>query len=238
MVGPRLHRVDQRQPGPPALPRALPAPRPRRARATTTSACPRCARPRPTLAAAHGISGFVYYHYWFHGKRLLERPFDEVLASGSPDFPFALCWANEEWTRNWDASTGRVLMPQEFSDADDLAHIRWLATAFADDRYIKIDGRPLMLIYRPEQLPDPKRTATSGGPRPRRLGFPDLYLCWVESWGPPPGGPEAFGLDATVGFMPFSGERLFEPRARGPGATGSSTTARPTWPTWTTGDVP
>ena len=108
------------------------------------------------LAAAHGISGFVYYHYWFHGKRLLERPIDEVLASGSPDFPIAFCWANEEWTRNWDAQTGQVLMRQEFSDADDLAHIRWLATAFADDRYIKIDGRPLMLIYRPGTAPRPQ----------------------------------------------------------------------------------
>jgi 2-polyprenyl-3-methyl-5-hydroxy-6-metoxy-1,4-benzoquinol methylase len=163
------------------------------------------------LAASHGISGFVYYHYWFNGKRLLERPFNEVLASGSPDFPFALCWANEEWTRNWDAQTGRVLMPQEFSDADDRAHIRWLAEAFADDRYIKIDGRPLMLIYRAQQLPDPKRTTDIWRAEAQKLGFPDLYLCWVESWGPPPGGPEAFGLDASVGFMPFSGEQLFLP---------------------------
>ncbi len=163
------------------------------------------------LAAAHGVSGFVYYHYWFHGKRLLERPFDEVLASGSPDFPFALCWANEEWTRNWDASTGTVLMPQEYSEADDLAHIRWLATAFADDRYIKIGGRPLMLIYRAQQLPDPKRTFDLWREEAQRLGIPDLYLCWVESHGPPPGGPKAFGLDASVGFMPFSGGRVFEP---------------------------
>src|SRR5450756_2584017 len=64
------------------------------------------------LARAHGIHGFVYSAYWFNGQRLLERPFDEVLRSGSPDFPFALCWANEEWTRNWDASSGTVLAPQ------------------------------------------------------------------------------------------------------------------------------
>jgi 2-polyprenyl-3-methyl-5-hydroxy-6-metoxy-1,4-benzoquinol methylase len=163
------------------------------------------------LARTHGISGFVYYHYWFHGKRLLERPFDEVLASGSPDFPFALCWANEEWTRNWDAQTGRVLMPQKFSDEDDLAHIRWLLTAFADDRYIKIDGRPLMLIYRPARLPDSRRTAEIWRTEAQKAGFPDLYLCWVESWGQPPGGPEAVGLDATVGFMPSLGDQVFTP---------------------------
>jgi hypothetical protein len=163
------------------------------------------------LAKSHGLSGFVYYHYWFHGRRLLERPFNEVLASGEPDFPFALCWANEEWTRNWDAQTGRVLMPQEFSDADDLAHIRWLATAFADDRYIKIDGRPLMLIYRVGQLPNPERTAEIWRTEAQRLGFPDLYLCWVESWGRPPTRPELYGMDATVGFMPHVRDQVYLP---------------------------
>jgi len=164
------------------------------------------------LAAEHGISGFVYYHYWFHGKQMLERPFQEVLDSGSPDFPFALCWANEEWTRNWDAHTGQVLIPQHYSEEDDLEHIRWLITAFSDDRYIKIDGRPLMLIYRAAQLPDPKRTAEIWRTEAQKLGFPDLYLCWVESHGPPPGGPEAFGMDASVAFMPPSGERIFTPQ--------------------------
>jgi hypothetical protein len=162
------------------------------------------------LAAAYGVSGFVYYHYWFHGRRLLERPFDEVLASGSPDFPFALCWANEEWSRNWDG-TGQLLIPQEFSDEDDLAHIRWLANAFADDRYITIDGRPLMLIYRPKLLPNAKRTAEIWRTEAQRLGFPDIYLCWVESWGPPRGGPEAYGMDAAVGFMPLARDRVYEP---------------------------
>ena len=74
------------------------------------------------LAAEHGVYGFIYYHYWFHGKRLLERPFQEVLASGSPDFPFALCWANEEWTRNWDARTGASLYPSTTARGRSGAH--------------------------------------------------------------------------------------------------------------------
>jgi hypothetical protein len=163
------------------------------------------------LAAEYGISGFVYYHYWFNGKRLLERPFEEVLASGSPDFPFALCWANEEWTRNWDAQTGKVLIPQEYSDQDDLAHIQYLITAFSDDRYIKIHGRPMLLVYRPTLLPNPKRTFETWRKEVQKAGFPDLYLCYVESWGPPKGGPEAFGMDASVGFMPNTGDHLFTP---------------------------
>ena len=163
------------------------------------------------LARDHGISGFVYYHYWFKGKRLLERPFNEVLASGSPDFPFALCWANEEWTRNWDGQSGRVLMPQAYSDDDDIAHVRWLATAFSDPRYITIDGKPLFLVYRPKFLPEPRRTTERWRAEAQKLGFPDLYLVWVEGWGAPDGGPEAFGFDATVGFMPHHQERLFTP---------------------------
>ncbi len=163
------------------------------------------------LARSHGLSGFVYYHYWFHGRRLLERPFDEVLTSGSPDFPFALCWANEEWTRNWDGQSGRLLIRQEYSEEDDRAHIRWLAEAFADHRYITIDGRPLFLVYRPLRLPDPKRTTDLWRTEAQKLGFPDLYLAWVEGWGNPPGGPEQFGFDATVGFMAPLTERVFPP---------------------------
>ena len=153
------------------------------------------------LAREHGIHGFVYYHYWFHGKRLLERPFNEVLRSGSPDFPFALCWANGDWTANWNGE-GTLLQPQRYSEADDLAHIRWLLDAFADDRYIKIDGRPFMLIYRPLSFPDVKRTTDVWREEAVKAGFPDLYLSWCEGWGRPQGGPEAHGFDATVAFMP------------------------------------
>src|SRR3954467_9455481 len=112
------------------------------------------------LAGQYGIHGFCYYPYWFGGRRVLERPFDEVLASGAPDFPFCLCWANENWTRTWDGLDEQVLLGQQYSEADDLAHIRWLCRAFADERYIRIDGKPLFLVYRATSLPDPKRTTT------------------------------------------------------------------------------
>jgi len=159
------------------------------------------------MARSYGIDGFCYYHYWFGGRRLLERPFAEVLASGSPVFPFALCWANEAWTRNWDSKTGHVLMPQAYSPQDDLAHIRWLVEAFADDRYVKIDGRPLMLVYRARELPDSRRTTDLWRQEAQRFGFPDLYLAKVESHDDFDD-PRQRGFDANVGFMPRRAPRV------------------------------
>src|SRR6185295_19133327 len=112
-----------------------------------------------SLAREYGLDAFCYYHYWFNGRRLLNRPFDEVLESGRPDFPFCLCWANEHWTRKWDGRDDDTLMRQEHSLKDDRAHIEHLLRAFADPRYVKINGRPLFLVYRTELLPEPLRTA-------------------------------------------------------------------------------
>jgi len=106
------------------------------------------------LASRFGIEGFCYYHYWFNGVRLLQRPLDEMLASGEPDFPFCLCWANQTWSRKWSGRDHDVLMRQTYDDADNAAHIDWLIAAFEDKRYIRVDGRPLFLFYVPEDIPD------------------------------------------------------------------------------------
>ena len=87
---------------------------------------------------------------------LLERPVNEILQSGQPGFPFCLCWANENWTRVWDGSEKKILMPQSYSDDDDLKHIRWLAEAFSDPRYIRVEDRPMFLIYRTAGMPNPQ----------------------------------------------------------------------------------
>jgi hypothetical protein len=158
------------------------------------------------LAQAHGINAFCYYHYWFEGKRLLHRPLDEVLASGRPDFPFCLCWANENWTRVWDGSADHVLLRQTYSDQDDLDHIRWLLGVFADKRYLRIGGRPVFLVYRPTQLPDAKSTTRIWREEAMRRGVGELYLCAVESPFPPDWqrDPHDMGFDAVVGFAPLS----------------------------------
>ena len=154
------------------------------------------------LARAYGIAGFCYYHYWFKGRRLLNRPFDEVLESGRPDFPFCLCWANEPWTRAWDGRSGQVLIGQDYSDDDDREHIRWLARAFRDPRYIRVGGRPLFAVYRASKLPDQRRTAEIWREEARRLGVGELFLCRVESFPSEHGDPAAHGFDAAIEFQP------------------------------------
>ncbi len=155
------------------------------------------------LARRYGVHGFCYYHYWFHGRRLLERPFEEVLRSGEPDLPFCLCWANEHWSRRWDGLDREVLMPQSYSDEDDREHIRWLAGAFADRRYIRVDGKPLFLIYRTSQLANPARTAETWREEATRLGIGEIFLCRVESAGEEAEvAPGAYGFDAAVEFSP------------------------------------
>ena len=119
---------------------------------------PESRKDQADLARQYGIEGFCYWHYWFNGKRLLERPFNEVLKSREPDFPFCLAWANETWSRRWLGEPKDILIEQTYSDEDDLQHIRWLIGAFSDDRYIRINGKPVFLIYRPSDLPNPKKT--------------------------------------------------------------------------------
>lgn len=107
------------------------------------------------MARAYGLHGFCYYHYWFgNGNQLLERPFKEVLQSGKPDFPFMLCWANEKWKGVWfGASKGKILIEQTYPGKTDFEnHFNHLLPAFADDRYIKVDGKPVFHVYRPSDM--------------------------------------------------------------------------------------
>ena len=154
------------------------------------------------LARGHGISGFCYYHYWFHGKQLLQRPFEEVLRSGDPDFPFCLCWANEHWTRSWNGRDRDVLLHQTYSAEDDIRHIRQLAAAFRDPRYMRIDGKPIFLVYRVSKLPDPAATAARWRQECHALGIGEISLLTVESIQECHGDPREIGFDYAVEFQP------------------------------------
>ena len=153
------------------------------------------------LAQAYGIHGFCYYHYWFNGRRILERPFDSVLASGQPRYPFCLCWANENWTKRWDGADEEVLLTQNYAPEDDLAHITSLFPAFEDDRYIRVNGKPLFLVYHTKHLPDAAKTAEVWREAVQKAGIGEIYLVRVESREIGVD-PRTIGFDAAVEFAP------------------------------------
>ncbi|MBP2002010.1 lipopolysaccharide biosynthesis protein [Paenibacillus shirakamiensis] len=151
-------------------------------------------------AEAYGIYGFCYYHYWFKGKRLLEKPIQAVLESKAPDFPFCLSWANEPWTRKWDGNDQDVLMPQSYGDEADWSHHFYnLLEAFQDKRYIRIDGKPLFIIYRPSSIPRCDEMLMHWKRLAQRNGLEGLHL--VQTLG---GFPvqTVKGFDASVEFEP------------------------------------
>jgi len=150
------------------------------------------------LAQRHGIEGFCYWHYWFGGRRILERPFEEVLASGSPGFPFMLGWANQSWSGIWHGDPDRTLIEQPYPGiADHEAHFKYLLRAFKDERYIRVDGKPAFYIYRPREIPDPLEMIHLWRRMAREAGLPGLYLLAEDMLVDRRRGPIE-GFDATV----------------------------------------
>jgi hypothetical protein len=150
------------------------------------------------LARAYGIEAFCYYHYWFGaGRRILERPFNEVVASGKPDFPFCLCWANETWTGIWHGAPNRVLIEQTYPGADDhRAHFAALLPAFTDRRHITIEGKPVFCVYKPEKVPDPKATWALWRDMAIAAGLPGLHVLGVSA--DPAWNPDTNGYDGKI----------------------------------------
>jgi len=154
------------------------------------------------LARQHGIYGFCYYHYWFNGHRLLNRPIDEVLASGKPDFPFMFCWANENWSRRWNEEDQAILMKHEYSLEDDERHINFLIPFFKDKRYIKVGNKPVFSIYRSDLFPDIAKTIELWRMVVRRHGFDDIYMINTQYFAKTFIDPAAYNFDASMGFQP------------------------------------
>jgi hypothetical protein len=154
-----------------------------------------------TLAKRYGVEGFCYYHYWFKGKLLLEKPCQAILASGRPDFPFCFSWANETWTRTWDGTNRNVLMQQNYgSESDWEAHFRYLLPFFQDRRYITHNGQPLFLFYRPADFPDIDRMMLFWNRLAQEEGIPGI--CFVKT---------LTCFDARPPQPPFRASASFEP---------------------------
>jgi O-antigen biosynthesis protein len=168
---------------------------------------PEVLREQARLAHRYGIEGFCFYYYWFGGKRLLERPLEMMLSSGEPHIPFLLCWANENWTRRWDGMESDVLVSQHHSDNDDAEVIHDLMRYFRDRRYVRIEGKPVLLIYRVDLFPDFARTAKLWRSLCRKAGIGEIYLALVESFkrSQSSSPPAEYGCDASVQFPPHGG---------------------------------
>jgi len=154
------------------------------------------------LARKYGIHGFCYYYYWFSGRRLLELPLELMLADPDLDFPFCVCWANENWSRRWDGSEQDILINQEHGSDDAERFIRETAPVLRDRRYITVDGAPILLVYRPAIIPGLPDLLRRWRRAAEELGMPRLHICGVQSFGYATG-PED-GFDAMVQFPPHS----------------------------------
>jgi hypothetical protein len=134
------------------------------------------------LAREAGLEGFCYYHYWFgNGKQLLERPFNEVLASGKPDFPFCLCWANHDWTnKSWIKGNSMrmdsTIAKMVYSKEDHIAHFKALLPAFHDRRYMTVDGKPIFAVYAPHDIPDVEQFIETWQKLARENGLPGIHF--------------------------------------------------------------
>ncbi len=152
------------------------------------------------MARNAGIDGFVFYFYWFNGTRLLDGPLEALLADPTVELPFCLLWANENWTRRWDGSDNEVLISQDFREQDEAALIDCYARHFADPRYIRLDGRPLLMLYRPALVPDAQLTVARWRALFKERCGENPILIMAQAFGDDD--PRPYGLDGAIEFPP------------------------------------
>ncbi len=157
-----------------------------------------------SLARRYGIAGFCVYYYNFGRRRALDKAFEAIVADRSIDFPYCICWANENWTRHWDGGTRELIFQQTYDHKTLLKVIDDATRYAADPRYLRVNGKPLFLVYRPLLIPDIRGFAALCRQRFRQAGFDEVHLAYIESMETfqkllP---PEDLGFDACVEFPP------------------------------------
>jgi lipopolysaccharide biosynthesis protein len=158
------------------------------------------------LACRYGLAAFCYYYYWFNGRRILERPLNEMLVSGEPDFPFLICWANEPWTRNWDGLGRDILLPQTYEPGWTSRFASDIAPVLRDRRYFRLNGEPMLLIYRIGHIPDARAAMRELRAALSKQGVRRVHLAAAWVWFPEddalPADPSALDLDAYFEIPP------------------------------------
>lgn len=154
-----------------------------------------------------GLSGFVVHHYWFDGRRALQTPMENILAHPEIDFPFALCWANEPWTRSWDGLDSEVLIPQRYEPGYEDAFYDDLLPYLQDPRYLRVDGKPLLVVYRAGHLRNGRAAVARWKARAEADGLGGLHVLGVVPSRDFEGLPASLAsvLDGLVHFPPGSG---------------------------------
>jgi hypothetical protein len=158
------------------------------------------------MARSYGIYGFAFYHYWFHGERLLEKPLDNMLRLGKPDFPFFYIWANETWTKTWDrydnTAKKQIIKQQKYSDQDDIEHMTFLCkNVFSDKRYMTINHKPIFAIAAINKIPNPKKTIGVWRQICKNFGFKDIFIIKTNKWGDH-ANPNIIGSDMAMEIAP------------------------------------
>jgi len=160
------------------------------------------------LAKENGVYGFCYYHYWFKGgKLLLEKPLEKMLGDKEVDIPFCICWANENWSKRWDGGNNELIVEQDYDDLGDVEkHINYLKDYFQDDRYIRVDGKPLFIVYKPELIPNLRKYICKIRDAARMNGIGELCIsCQYPKYY-----MEGVGLDIFDYYIQFQPRFLKE----------------------------
>lgn len=158
------------------------------------------------LARSYGIDAFCYYYYWFSGKRLLEAPLDDMLVDPASDMPFCLCWANENWSRRWNGGEQDILIEQQYLPEDAQRFIEDVAPFLRDRRYIRVDGKPILIVYRPQEIPDIHRVVDIWRNYCRSSGLGEIHLCAALTFNNLD--YAKFGFDSGVEFPPHNRDKL------------------------------
>ncbi|WP_346796476.1 glycoside hydrolase family 99-like domain-containing protein [Halomonas sp. Bachu 37] len=154
------------------------------------------------LAKNYGVYGFNFYYYWFDGKVLMHKPFEILLKHKEIDIPFCITWANENWTRRWDGAENDILIGQNHCEEDSIKFIENLYKFFDDERYIRINNKPLLIIYRANIIPQMEETIKLWRSKAKEAGYDDLYIVCAQTFGLK--SPDEFGFDAAMEFPPHT----------------------------------
>lgn len=157
------------------------------------------------MARQYGVDGFCFYHYWFRGKKLLERPLERLLNEKRELLPYCFCWANEPWTRTWDGMKGAeyILMSQDYGEEVDwIEHWDYLNLFFKQDAYIKVNGKPVIVIYNPNDIKNIKEMFECWHWRAKQNGYEGIYILNISRFGA--NQEKKFIGDGIIDFEPFA----------------------------------